>query len=385
MNDERYVRLQETHTFRDQGLARWQAARLAVIGGGMLGSRFAPEAVRSGASVLICDFEQVETHNLATQAVRAGRSKVESILNACDEIRPGAAAGLRTDVRHVGIGVLDQCHVLLDFTDDARLAYPLTEIANGLKKPLLRAAVDGSGRSELGRVLCSDARDGGSCQLCTRSWEDLAANLRRTPCPGAAAIDRPATHAGGALASVMSGVALLQAQRLVTGNDLGLVRDREVIVDLSHWQIMLAEVRRSPQCLSGHTAWELIRVPAPKDAALGQVYARAAQLVGGSTFQLEPYGHPFCLEASCLCGAGRIAVGTKWATPPTCQRCGHQMAWRRETQVAALHRNQAEELGILNCTVSQLGLPDRGTMFVARVPDRPLVRLVLSDFAPAAK
>lgn len=378
MSGDRYRRLRENAVFRDGGFTRWERARLAIIGGGVLGSRLAPEIVRSGASVMVCDFESVEPHNLATQWLRPGMSKVEAIVRACDEIRPGAATGLCADVRHVGVGVLRDFDLLIDLTDDARLAFGLTEIANGLQVPLLRAAVDGSGRWELGRVLCSDARDGGACQLCPRSWSDLAAGGSRTPCPGASPEGRPATHAGNAIAGVIAGLALLQAQRLVTGNDLELVRDREVIVDLSHLTMMGAVVRRSETCISGHTRWELIDVPGADCQCLEDVYDAAEQVANAESFRLAAYGHALCVEAGCACGATRLAAGTIWAPPPQCEACGAPMSWRTATQLAALRRKQAEALGILGRSLARLGLPESGAMFEVRVPRRPVLRLVLS-------
>lgn len=379
MTGDRYRRLRENAVFRDGGFARWECARLAIIGGGVLGSRLAPEIVRSGANVWVCDFEPVEPHNLATQALRPGMSKVDAILRACDEIRPGAALGVCADIRHVGVGVLRGFDLLIDCTDDARLAYPLTEIANGLRKPLLRAAVDGSGQWELGRVLCSDARGGGACQLCPRSWNDLAAGSSRTPCPGSSPDARPATRAGNAIAGVVAGLALLQAQRIVTGNDLELVRDREVIVDLSHLQMMGAVVRRSEACVSGHAAWELTDVPANGGERLEDVFAAAQEAARHDGVRLAPFGHPLCIEAGCECGQTRQAVGAVWAEAPRCAACGAAMSWRTAAQVAAFSREQARELGILDCSLAELGLPGAGAMFVVRAAAGAPLRIVLNS------
>lgn len=379
MTTATHQRLPQTATFRNDGFVRWELARLAIIGCGMLGSRLAVEAVRSGTNVRLYDFDQVEPHNnLATRATAGGTSKIDALLSACEEIRPGSASGFCADIRHVGIGDLRECDVVIDCTDDPRLGFPLTQISNGLQLPLLRVAVDGTGQWELGRVLCSDIRDGGSCQMCTRSFEDLARGVDRMPCPGAPTADRPATLAGGALASTIAGIALLQAQRLVTGNDLRLVQDREVIADLSHHQMMGAAVRRSADCISGHEIWEMTDVPAETCHSLEDVFREAARLLGRSDFSLEPYNHPFCLESRCECGARRVALGTVWAAPPTCVHCGREMIWRTETQIAALHRGQAAHLGALQKPLGELGLPVSGAMFVARAAHQSPLRMVLT-------
>ena len=381
MSDDRYSRLRATPTFRDQGLAKWQSARLGIIGCGVIGSRLAPEVVRSGAQVWLCDFEQAEPHNLGTQAVRAGRPKVEAVIEACEAIRPGAARGVCADVRHVGVGVVRRCDVLIDCTDDRLLETPLTDISNGLRIPLLRVAVDGTGRWELGRVLCSDARDGGACQMCPHALDDLQAYAKRMRCPGVATGERPPTLAGGALAMTLAGLALLQAQRLVTGNDRELVWNREVIVDWSDLAIMAAEVRRSPDCLSGHIEWTLAEITAKNVQTLEQLFAAASRRLETEDCRLEPYGHPLCLEASCECGAEQVAVGTVWAAMPECLACGRRMAWRTETQRAALTRRQAQQLGVLDRPLGELGFPGEGALFVARADGRPAVRLLLNGGA----
>jgi hypothetical protein len=381
MNEDRYSGLRATPTFRDQGLAKWQAARLGIIGCGAIGSRLAPEAVRSGTQVWLCDFEQAEPHNLGTQAVRAGRPKVEAVIEACEAIRTGAARGVCVDVRHVGIGVLRHCDVLVDCTDDRLLEVPLTGISNGLGIPLLRVAVDGTGRWELGRVLCSDARDGGACQMCPHAFDELRADATRMRCPGVATHERPPTLAGGALATTLAGLALLQAQRLVTGNDLELVWNREVIVDWSHLTIMAAEVRRSRDCLSGHIEWTLDDFSLEDVATLGQLFAAALRRLGTADVRIEPYGHPLCQEAICNCGVAQVAVGTVWATPPACPSCGGLMEWRTETQRTCLTRRQARELGVWDHPLGDLGFPDEGAMFVARAEGQPAARLVLRGAA----
>jgi hypothetical protein len=115
------------------------------------------------------------------------------------------------------------------------------------------------------------------------------------------------------------------------------------------------------------------------------VYAAAADIAQDDTFTLEPYAHAFCIEAGCACGAASAAVGTFWAAPPMCRWCGDVMFWRTATQIAALRRCQADALGILPRPFAQLGLPERGAMFVVRVPNRPARRLILNDEPPPAK
>ena len=375
MTTDRYQRLRATAIFRDDTFSRWQAACVGIIGCGTVGSRIALETVRSGARVRLWDPDRVEEHNLGTQPLRRNLGKVASLMQSCDDINPGAAAGAAVDIRHVGIAELRLCQVLIDATDDPRLAWALTEISNGLQIPLLRCALDGSGRYQLGRVLCSHAAHGGACQLCTYSVDDLLSAVDPTPCPGQGTPERPPTLAGGALADMLSGAAVIQAQRIVTGNESELALDQEVTIDFTHMQIMAARLQRSPRCLSGHLAWELEPIEHRSSDTLGDVAEAITHDLGTQDVTLEAHGHPLCIEAECDCGVTIHRVGTLWADPPECVRCGGRMAWRSETQRAGMHIAQLVELGAMQRTLAELGLPD-GVMINARQPGSPTRRYV---------
>ena len=143
----RYDRLSATATFRDRGMVLWPAAVIGIIGSGLLGYRVAIEAVCSGARrVIIWDYDIGQESNLGNQFCQPGVPKVFSTVQACDRIRPSVAAGSCCDVRHAGLSQLRECDVLVDCSDDPGLAWTLTEISNGLRIPLVRCAVDGSGQ-----------------------------------------------------------------------------------------------------------------------------------------------------------------------------------------------------------------------------------------------
>ncbi len=373
----RYSRLEQTATFRGGGMGAWQRATCGIIGCGVIGSRLAVELVRSGAGVWLCDFDKASEHNTGTQAVEPGRLKVHSVIEACNAVRCGAARGRSCDIRHVGVGVLRQCDVLIDCTDDARLAFGLTETSNGLGVPLIRVAVDGSGQWEFGRVLCSDPRGGGACQMCGHSFEDLFRTPLPTPCPGASMADRPPTLAGGAIASAITGVATLQIQRLLTGNDVEQVRNREVIVDLTNMTLMNARLPRSEQCISGHQTWNLVEVPSTRLQTLGDLFGEASTQLGTHHIAIEPHNHPLCIEAACNCGATTLRAGTVWSTPPRCSRCDSTMSWRTETQQPAFNHEFISRLQIQDRPLDELGFAARGAMFTARAESQPALRILL--------
>lgn len=96
--------------------------------------------------------------------------------------------------------------------------------------------------------------------MCTYDFQDLFRSTQRTPCPGQPDAERAPTIAGGALGAAIAGCGLLQAQRLVLGNDLELVVNREILVDMTRWKLLPIERRRSDTCLSGHVRWQLTRI-----------------------------------------------------------------------------------------------------------------------------
>ncbi len=225
-------------------------------------------------------------------SAQPGSWKVEAAVAACDAIRPGVARGFAHDIRHAGIQRWLHCDVMLDCTDDPALAWPLTESSNGTAVPLLRCAVDGSGHLELGRVLCSHGGAAHACQLCSYSLNDLRATLPRTACPGQAR-ERPPTLAGGAIASAIAGLGILQAQRLVSGNDVERVLGRELILDLSNHRLLEIELTRCERCLSGHRRWEeLIEVQPTNHRDLAAIFDLAER---SSSI---PRNHVGCLPAS---------------------------------------------------------------------------------------
>jgi hypothetical protein len=375
----RFSRLRLTATLLGDAHERWMRSRLGIVGCGNLGSRIALEAVRSGASICAIDPDVGSEENLGTQIVEAGSSKAESIARACEALAPGKAVALPLDVRHVGIGTLRELDLILDATDDPDLAGPLTMISNGLGIPLLRVALDGTGETESGRVLASHGGGGHACQLCSYSPLDLAEGFARTPCPGGAAAGPPPTLAGGAIGMAVAGLGLISAQRLLGGNGADLVLDREVLIDLGGREIHVFGLGRSERCLSGHETWAPL--PLRRSAAettLDDLFEAARRELGSSTDPtIEPFLHPICLAAACACGEGVAAVGTPWAAAPACRRCGGAMRWIEDIRWPRLRREQAAALGILDVSLTRLGLPSDGALVSAFAEGRPRVRFLL--------
>lgn len=385
--DIRYGKLSRTPTFRAGGFAAWSTTTLGIVGGGMLGGRLAREAVMSGVGeVRIWDFDRTEPHNLGNQFGRVGKPKVEYLVGECDAIRPGHARGYACDVRHAGIRQLAECDILVDCTDDPRLVWSLTEISNGVKRPLLRGAVDGTGKMELGRVLASGTSPDSACQLCSFSFDDLIRHRTPHACPTNRTDTATPTLAGGALAGAITSIVLLQAQRLQTGNDCDRVIDREVLLDLTNMQLLELRLERSATCLSGHRSWSLTPIDLRvEDGSFGDLFgvidkmseASSDARVPEAEVELSVYLHPLNIQAYCPCGAAVQAVGTEWIPAPSCPTCHAPMQWLEETQIDHLNRSQARDLGILDRSLASLGIPP-GAMIEVRTNRGLLSRLVIS-------
>lgn len=380
-------RLALTRTFRDGGVARWRAAQLHIIGAGNLGQRVAPEAALAGAHVTVYDPGVFGAENAETQWGQPGLPKVDHLVRQAEVFAPGRVRGVACDVRHVGIGRLRQASVLIDCSDDPNLAVPLTRISNGLGVPLLRGALAGDGQLELGRVACSHGGYAHACQMCTYAVEDLLRPTRRQPCAGIPTPEREPTLAGGAIGMTIAGIVLLQAQRLVTGNDLEHVLDREWIVDLTHGQLLPLHRTRSPECLSGHVRWTLVPLERrSSETSLRDLFgevARRFELRDTSEISIEPYAHALCREWTCACGESQRSCGTRWLAAILCPRCGVPLTPQIATALDWLTESNTRDLGIDDQPLDQLGFPNDGAMFVARAPKKKPLRLILSLDAAA--
>lgn len=373
----RFSRLMQAYPFRDGGFERWIGASLAVVGAGMLGARLCEEAVMAGADVTVFDPDVGQLANLGNQTCRPGMFKVDAVRQRCDALRPGHLTAVPSDVRHADLRLLRRCLVWFDCTDDPNLAWPLTELSNGFDCVLFRCAVDGSGQTEMGRVLCSAGGRGHACQCCSYSPDDLFRRHRRTPCPAQGGLDSPPTLAGGALAAGTAGLALSLAQRLIVGKDGDQILDHEFILDWTSFQLLHLRLLRAEGCLTGHQRWQTVNLDIDDvSGTLADVFAAAETVVGSSAIVLEPYLHPWNVQASCPCGAVVRAVGTDWAPPPECPSCSSRMQWLKEVQAAQGSKEEAESWGVLAQPLASLGIPC-GAMFVARANGRPVRRLLL--------
>lgn len=376
IDDVGFDRLRSTATFEAGGHDRWRQATLVVVGSGLLGGQFTREAARSGARVDLYDFDVGEAHNRGNQEVDEGLPKAETAARRANEGAPGSVRPFVVDVRHVGVGCFEHVAAIVDCSDDPALALPLTEVSNGWAVPLIRIAVDGSGRREMGRVLVSDGGRGHACQLCASSWTDVFDPGPRLGCEGAGA-DRAPTRAGSALGMSVAGLGLLCTQRVVLGHGAGPWSDREIILDLDAPQILPMRLERSESCLSGHRRWDPVRLcrraaeTTLRDLmsiARDALATRGASAPAAGDVSVGFRGHPLLLALRCpTCRNAAVRVGTLWRAA-RCSRCGGRMRYRRDPALDEVNLAQAEALGVADETLAALGVPVRGALAHARAP-----------------
>ncbi|MGA2033607.1 MAG: ThiF family adenylyltransferase [Thermoguttaceae bacterium] len=372
-------RLPETSLFHaGDAWPRWSQSSLLIAGAGALGTPLAFETVRAGArGVTIVDKDTItDPLRIGAGYGGCGRSKAFALAGACEAITPGRVRALHGDLRHVGVGVFAAADLIVDATDDPNLAGYLTRISNGVGTALMRVAVDGSGRHNRGRVLISHGGGGHACQLCCWEVKHLLRSLPRTPCPGVVGGPAP-TLAAHSTTTGMAGVALHYAMRLLTGDQD--VLDRETIIDLDNMQIIQQRLARAEACLSGHKRWQWEQVDArAQGCTLRAAFDLLSERLGGEA-ELSDYCHPLWTAADCSnCGGVQGAVGTWWAVPPACSRCGAPTAWQLGSDLTTLALHEAEQWGVLDRTLAELGLPERGAMLIGRARGARPVRIVLA-------
>jgi len=366
----RYSRLAASRTLGHGAMEPWYASTIAVIGCGGLGELFAIEAVRSGASVLVLDPDTTEERNLGNQGGEPGRPKVATFLERAERIAPGRTRVAPVDARHVGVGTFREVDLLVDTSDDPTLSFPFVLLSNGLGLPFLRLAIDGSGGREYGRVACSHGGAGHACAACSWRREDLGRASVPTPCPDHGDPERAPTLAGRAISLAIAGIGLIQAQRLLGGNEAGAVLGRELLLDLDGGALLPLELDRVEACVSRHERWDLFPtgLDATETTVEGLFAVASRELGGAEEVELEAWLHPLFLQCWCRCGATARAVGTRWAPTPSCPECGDAMHWRREMSLQRFNRRQARPLEIEGRTCASLGLPERGALVLASAP-----------------
>src|SRR3990170_3146478 len=153
--EKRYTRIEQVDMIGPEGLAALQGASVAVVGAGNIGGQVAPHLAMLGMGVLVVDKDTVAEENLGTQGFASdqlGSPKAEARVRFLAQLNPSCRIeALHADIEQLGLGALRDMALIFSCLDSRRSRVVVNELATRLGIPWVDAAVDGSGRSLLGR------------------------------------------------------------------------------------------------------------------------------------------------------------------------------------------------------------------------------------------
>lgn len=142
--------------FGRERLRRLHGARVAVIGGGLLGGQVLHHLAMLQIPTLLVEPGRVEPANLGNQLLPAsaiGESKARTRAAQMAALNPSCAVrALEASVEDVGLGEFADCDLLVTGLDGRASRLAVNRIAQQLAKDWIDAAVDGSGERLLGTV-----------------------------------------------------------------------------------------------------------------------------------------------------------------------------------------------------------------------------------------
>ena len=181
--EKRYSRIEHVELIGPDGLAALRDTTVAVVGAGNIGGQVGPHLAMLGMGVLVVDKDTVAEENLGTQGFtedQLGLPKAEARARHLLQINPSCRMeALHADIEQLGLGALRGVGLIFSCLDTRRSRIVLNELVTYLGIPWVDGAVDGSGRSLLGRVAAYDPRSpGSSCYLCPYDRESLGELMR---------------------------------------------------------------------------------------------------------------------------------------------------------------------------------------------------------------
>jgi molybdopterin/thiamine biosynthesis adenylyltransferase len=288
---------------------------VALAGLGTLGARVTLSLAALGVQLLLIDHGLVEPVNVGIQPYTAddlGLKKTEALRRRVQSIRADLPVACFGDqVERIGPRVLADCRLVIGAVDSFRSRLWLAQTTTHLEIPYLDLALDGTGRSLLGRVSGYDVAHGGACYACgwdDATWESVTYDEGISGCvalamalalPSSTGSDSPATLALPGLAEVIAGIAAIQATRLLLGAERERVVDRECRINLSSGRYSEVRRSRSSHCRLSHQRWSTFLLDCrPADLTVGSLFDLATLHLGGDV-SLAVYSEPLVFEAAC--------------------------------------------------------------------------------------
>ncbi len=372
------------------GIARVRDGEpVAVAGLGMLGARVVMSLAPLGVPLLLIDHGLVEPVNVGIQPYTwddLGMPKTQALRRRVETIRPELPIACFHDhIERIGPRALGLCRLVIAALDSFGSRLWLAQATTHLGVPFLDLALDGTGRSLLGRVSGHDVAHGGACYACGwdgETWDNVSHEEGISGCVALAAAlsassstgpEPPATRALPGLADVIAGLAAIQATRLLVGTERQRVIDRECRIDLSAGRYTEARLSRSPRCRLSHHQWNTFLLDRdPAGLSVASLFDLAARHLTGPV-SLAVYGEPLVLEAACP--ACRLTVSTtcvRRALPP-CSSCQGPLI-----PLAAGSRDRfvlEDVAGASDRSWDELGLPPGGAVRATNRDGQELVFL----------
>jgi hypothetical protein len=364
---------------------------VAVAGLGTVGARLAASLASLSVPLLLVDHGRVEPVNVGIQPYTqsdVGMEKTAALRNLLHASRPGLPVEcLTVDVERVGPRTLGRCRLIIAVVDSFRTRVGLAQTATRLGLPYLDLALDGTGRSLLGRVSGHDVISGGACYTCgwdTQTWDEINHEESESGCVALSqAVSStpfhetvsapPATLALPGLAEIVAGIGMIQATRVLLGSERERVIDRECRINLSSGQYTESRLTRSSRCRSSHLQWTTLlldRVPA--ELSLAALFDLATQHLEGNVM-LAVHDEAVALEGACPpCQRSVSTVCLRGSLPP-CPSCQGRLI----PLVSGLRArfDRADIAPALNRSWSALGLPPGGAVVASNRHGHELVFL----------
>jgi molybdopterin/thiamine biosynthesis adenylyltransferase len=370
-------RLLEHPDLGSAGLTRLRdGGPVAVAGLGTLGARVALSLAALGVPLLLIDRGSVEPVNVGIQPYTAedlGLHKTRALCRRVHSIRPEPSiACFPGPLERIGPRILRGCRLVIGAVDSFRSRLWLAQTTAHLGVPSLDLALDGTGRSLLGRVSGHDVANGGACYACgwdDQTWDSVLHEEGVSGCvalasalswPSVSGWEPPATLALPGLAEVIAGIAAIQATRVLLGSGRDRVIDHECRIDLSSGRYSEVRLTPSPHCRLSHQRWNTLLLDhGPADLNVASLFDLAAHQLGGAVSLAVP-GETLILEAACpSCQRPLSTICVRSALPP-CPAC-------RGPLIPLVPGSRAQfrvehVAGVMERSWHQLGLPPGGAV-----------------------
>lgn len=268
LDEDRYSRLRMIPWW-DQDLLR--RSKVLVIGAGALGNEILKNLALLGiGSILIVDFDEIETSNLSRSVLYRlddnGKSKAHAAAAAVRALNPDCAVfALNADVcSGVGAGVFRWADVVICGLDNRQARMSVNAACWKVNRPW----VDGATESFQGVARVFRPPDG-VCYECTLSEQDTKLLNVRNSCGFLAkeAIRRGRTPTTPTTSAVIAGVEVQEAVKLLHSPDLPGLVGKGFFFDGGTYDCFTIEYVRRDDCLSHETYDKIVQTELQSETA----------------------------------------------------------------------------------------------------------------------